>query len=57
MVIQRTATLVLISGINTFVQTYVTIEGVEAKGAIAYSLIWSLAAAIAGTSLGIVGAA
>lgn len=56
MVIRRTATLMLIVGINTFVQTFVTIEGVEAVGALAYSGVWVIAAAITGAAFGLVGA-
>ncbi|KAH8664983.1 hypothetical protein BGZ60DRAFT_378917 [Tricladium varicosporioides] len=55
-VIKRTAAVMLASGINTFIQTWVIIEGVDAIGAIAYSGVWVIAAAITGTSLGIVGA-
>ncbi|EPE36762.1 hypothetical protein GLAREA_08925 [Glarea lozoyensis ATCC 20868] len=55
-VIQRTATLALVSGVNTFVQTYVTIEGVEAVGALAYAGVWAVAAVVTGASLGAVGA-
>ncbi|KUJ20958.1 uncharacterized protein LY89DRAFT_638684 [Mollisia scopiformis] len=54
--IKRTATLMLIVGMNTFVQTFVTIEGVEAVGAIAYSGIWVIGAAITGAAFGLVGA-
>jgi len=56
-VVKRTAALALISGINTFVQTFGTIEGVEAKGAIAYSGVWVAAAAFSGIALGATGAA
>jgi len=52
----RTAALVLVSGVNTFVQSWVTIEGVEALGAAAYAGIWVVAPAISGVALGIVGA-
>jgi hypothetical protein len=55
-VIKRTATLMLVTGVNTFVQTYITIEGVEALGALAYSAVWVVAAAICGGALGAVGA-
>jgi hypothetical protein len=54
-VIKRTLTLVFISGVNTFVQTFVTIEGVDATGAAAYSAIWAVAAGITGIALGVVG--
>lgn len=54
-VIQRTATLMLVSGVNTFIQTFVTVEGVEAIGALAYAGPWTLAAGITGLVLGYVG--
>ncbi|RAL59732.1 hypothetical protein DID88_000364 [Monilinia fructigena] len=49
-VIKRTATLMIVTGINTFVQTYLTVEGVEALGAVAYSGVWVVAAGICGVS-------
>ena len=55
-VIKRTAALMLVSGVNTFVQTFVTLEGVEAVGAAAYSGVWVLASGITGVALGIVSA-
>ncbi|TVY86945.1 hypothetical protein LAWI1_G006314, partial [Lachnellula willkommii] len=55
-VIKRTAALALVSGVNTFVQSWVTIEGVEPLGAAAYAGIWVVAAAISGVALGVVGA-
>lgn len=55
-VIKRTAVLVLISGANTFVQTWVTVEGVEVLGAVAYAAVWAVASAVAGGALGVVGA-
>ena len=54
-VIKRTATLMLVTGVNTFVQTFVTIEGVEATGAVIYSGVWVAAALITGLTLGVVG--
>jgi hypothetical protein len=54
-VIKRTATLMLVSGINTFVQVFVTIEGVEAPGAALYAGVWVVAALVVGLSLGFVG--
>ncbi len=56
MVIQRTATLMLVCGANTFIQTFVSIEGVEAPGAMAYSGVWVVAAGVTGAALGFVGA-
>jgi len=55
-VIKRTAALMLISGVNTFVQTFVTIQGVEARGAAAYSAVWVLASGFTGLALGVVSA-
>jgi len=46
----------LVTGVNTFVQTFVTIEGVEATGAAAYSGIFVVAGGITGIALGLVGA-
>ncbi|KAI9740741.1 MAG: hypothetical protein M1818_004706 [Claussenomyces sp. TS43310] len=55
-VITRTTTLMLVTGVNTAVQCFMTIEGVEAVGAIAYAAVWVTAAAVTGASLGLVGA-
>lgn len=56
MVITRTVTLMLVSGMNTFLQTLVTTEGVEALGALGYSAVWVVAAGVTGVALGVVGA-
>ena len=55
-VVLRTLALMLVSGTNTFVQTFVTLEGVEAMGAAAYSAVWVLASGITGLALGLVSA-
>lgn len=55
-VIKRTATLMLVSGLNTFLHVFVTLKGVEAPGAAAYAFVWVVAAFISGVSLGLVGA-
>ncbi|EDO04865.1 hypothetical protein SS1G_07348 [Sclerotinia sclerotiorum 1980 UF-70] len=52
LIIKRTATLMMVTGVNTFVQLYVTLEGVEALGAVAYSSVWIVAAGICGAVLG-----
>jgi hypothetical protein len=57
MVITRTVTLMLLSGVNTFVQTFVTMEGVEVRGALGYSAVWVVAGGVTGVALGFVGAA
>ncbi|OTA60451.1 hypothetical protein K449DRAFT_83128 [Hypoxylon sp. EC38] len=54
-VIQRTVLLMLVTGMNTFLQTRFTIEGVETPGAAAWSGVWVLAAAVTGLGLGAVG--
>lgn len=51
-IIKRTLAVMLISGINTFVETFAVIDGVEATGAIAYSAVWVVAAALSGMALG-----
>ncbi len=47
-VILRTLALMSVSGGNTFLQTWVTINGVEAFGAAGYSAVWLVAAGITG---------
>lgn len=54
---RRTALLVLVTGANTFLQTRFTIHGVETIGAVAWSSVWVLAAALTGLSLCAVGSA
>ena len=55
-VARRTAAVVLSAGVNTFVQSFVTIEGVEVGGAAIYSGIWAVASGVTGIVLGLVGA-
>lgn len=55
-IITRTLTLIFLTGGNTFVQCFMTIEGVEALGAITYAAVWAIAAGLTGVSLGLVGA-
>ncbi|KAI1458342.1 hypothetical protein F4805DRAFT_456974 [Annulohypoxylon moriforme] len=54
-VIQRTVLLMLVTGVNTFLQARYTVEGVETPGAAAWSSVWVLAAAVTGIGLGAVG--
>ncbi|TVY56617.1 hypothetical protein LSUE1_G009281, partial [Lachnellula suecica] len=56
MILARTAALVLVTGGNTFVQTWGTVEGVETLGAGVYAGVWALAAGLVGAALGVVGA-
>jgi hypothetical protein len=53
-VIKRTATAMLVTGVSTFVQVLFTIEGVEAKGAMGVSVVWLVASGITGAALGAV---
>lgn len=53
--IKRTATLVFITGLHTWLQTYVAIEGVEGYGAAGWSGVWALAATITGLAFWWVG--
>ena len=48
--IQRTGTLVAIGSFNTWLQTYVTIEGAEGYGAAGWASVWALAATITGAA-------
>ncbi|KAI0542265.1 hypothetical protein GGR58DRAFT_302034 [Xylaria digitata] len=52
---QRTALTILVTGVNTFLRTRLTIVGVEIAGAAAWSSVWVLAAAITGAALSAVG--
>lgn len=54
-VIRRTALLMLVSGVNTFLQTRLTVDGVETPGALAWSSVWVLGAAVTGLGLAAVG--
>jgi hypothetical protein len=56
-VIKRTVALMLVSGVNTFVQAFFTIEGVEAAGAVSYASVWLIANGITGSALGAVSSA
>jgi hypothetical protein len=55
-VVKRTVALMLVSGVNTFVQTFATLQGVEATGAAGYSAVWILASGLTGLALGVVSA-
>ncbi|RWA12392.1 hypothetical protein EKO27_g2709 [Xylaria grammica] len=52
---QRTALIMLVTGVNTFLRTWLTIMGVETAGAAAWSSVWILAAAVTGAALSAVG--
>ncbi|KAI0969214.1 hypothetical protein F4678DRAFT_463478 [Xylaria arbuscula] len=53
--IKRTVLIMLVSGANTFLRTWLTIVGVETAGAAAWSSVWVVAAAITGLALSAVG--
>ncbi|KAI1369205.1 hypothetical protein F5Y08DRAFT_293982 [Xylaria arbuscula] len=52
---KRTALLMLVTGVNTFLRTWLTINGVETAGATAWSSVWVMAAAITGFAMTAVG--
>ncbi|KEY70262.1 hypothetical protein S7711_04370 [Stachybotrys chartarum IBT 7711] len=54
-VIRRTAIVMLLTGVNTYLNCTRTMYGVESKGALAYALVWVAAAFGTGVSLGLVG--
>ncbi|KAI9795185.1 MAG: hypothetical protein M1816_000207 [Peltula sp. TS41687] len=47
-IITRTVTLMLVTGLNTWLHTFVTIEGAENYGALGWSAIWVVSSAITG---------
>lgn len=53
--IKRTLTLAAVTGIHTWLQTYVAIEGTEIFGAAGWSAVWALAAVVTGTAFWWVG--
>lgn len=48
--IKRTATLVAISGLHTWLQTYVAVQGTEFYGAAGWSGVWAVAAMVTGAA-------
>ncbi|KAI9744682.1 MAG: hypothetical protein M4579_007687, partial [Chaenotheca gracillima] len=50
-IITRTATLIAVSGLNTWMQTFVTVEGVESAGAVGWTGMWVVAEALTGFAL------
>ncbi|CAN8097245.1 unnamed protein product [Discula destructiva] len=53
----RTMAVVAVTGINTYLQCALTINGVDSQGAVAYAAVWAVAAFLAGVGLGFVGEA
>jgi hypothetical protein len=54
-VIRRTVIAAVVTGINTYLATTMTIYGINRVGAAAYSAVWVFAAVCAGIGLGLVG--
>lgn len=48
----RTLVAAAVTGMNTFLQTSMTIAGVEQTGSLEYAAVWSAAAALTGLALG-----
>jgi len=49
-VIKRTATIVAVGGLHTWLQTYVVVEGAEGFGAAGWSSVWAVAAMLTGAA-------
>lgn len=54
-IIRRTAIAALVTGVNTYLASTMTIYGVEPVGAAAYASVWVFAAICTGVGLGLVG--
>ncbi|TDZ24251.1 hypothetical protein Cob_v003034 [Colletotrichum orbiculare MAFF 240422] len=54
-VILRTFVAMVLTGVNTYLQTYMTVGGVESQGAATYAATWVVAAFLTGIGLGAVG--
>ena len=54
-IITRTLTLMAVTGLNTWLHTFVTIEGAESLGAVGWSSVWVAAAALTGLTFWWVG--
>lgn len=54
-VILRTVVAMVVTGVNTYLQTFMTVNGVESYGATAYSGAWVAAAFFTGIGLAFVG--
>ena len=48
--VKRTATVAITGGLHTWLETYITIEGVEGLGAAGWSIVWAIAAALTGAA-------
>jgi hypothetical protein len=47
-IIHRTAVVILVGGLNTWIQTAVTLEGVDNRGGLDWALAWNSATAVVG---------
>lgn len=54
-IIVRTGVAMLITGVNTYLQTLMTVGGVESKGAAGYAGAWTAATFLTGVALAFVG--
>ena len=55
--VKRLATVTAVTGVSTWLQTFVTLEGVESYGALGWSGMWALATALTGGAFWWVGGA
>ncbi|PHH71560.1 hypothetical protein CDD83_5144 [Cordyceps sp. RAO-2017] len=54
-VVRRTAAVMLVTGVNTYLACTRTMHGIEAPGAASYAAVWVFAALCTGLALGLVG--
>ena len=53
----RMVTLIVVTGVNTWLHTFVTIDGAEVRGAVGWAAVWVVAAALSSIAFGWVGRA
>ncbi|KAI9824144.1 MAG: hypothetical protein M1826_007458 [Phylliscum demangeonii] len=54
-IITRTLTLMAVTGLHTWLHTFITLDGAESAGAVGWSSVWVLAVAVTGFAFGWVG--
>lgn len=54
-IIVRTLVAIVVTGVNTYLQTYITVPGVESAGAASWASTWAVAVSLVGVALALVG--
>ncbi|KAH6687147.1 hypothetical protein F5X68DRAFT_206871 [Plectosphaerella plurivora] len=54
-IISRTLVAIVVTGVNTYLQTYITVPGVESAGAASWASTWAVAVSLVGIALALVG--